>query len=65
MENKLEKPQIIALAEKPVNYNLFDGKWIPCSAKYVVMGCKANDKGVIQVYELNSGESSLIYEVKL
>ncbi|CAH1400146.1 unnamed protein product [Nezara viridula] len=62
MENKLEKPQIIALAEKPVTYNLFDGKWIPCSAKYIVMGCKPDNRGIVQIYELTSGESSLIFE---
>ena len=34
----MEKPQIIAHVQKSLNFTLFDAKWIPCSAKCVVLG---------------------------
>lgn len=61
MEN-LKKPQMIAHIEKALNYSIFDVKWIPCSAKFVVLGTKPNGNGIIQVFELNSGELDLVKE---
>lgn len=59
---KLAKPQIICHAEKSVNYSLFDGKWIPCSAKFIVLGSQPNGKGIIQIYEICKGELKLVNE---
>lgn len=51
--NELEKPQIIVLIEKSLNYNVHAVKWIPSSAKFVVMGGQSNGSGLIEVYNMN------------
>ena len=61
---KLEKPQIICHVEKSVNYSLFDAKWIPCSAKFVVMGSRPRGSGIIQIYEVSSGELKLVKDIE-
>ncbi|KAJ1529917.1 hypothetical protein ONE63_006646 [Megalurothrips usitatus] len=60
----MDKPQIIAHIEKSVNYSLFDCRWMPCSAKFVVMGSLPNSSGVIQLYEISGGDAKLIKEIK-
>ena len=56
------KPQIIAHIEKSLDFSIFDTKWIPCSAKFCVIGSKPNGNGIVKVFELNSGELDLIRE---
>lgn len=58
----LRKPQIIAHIEKSLDFSIFDTKWIPCSAKFVVLGSKSNGNGVLKVFELNSGQLDLVGE---
>ncbi|XP_011504041.1 PREDICTED: WD repeat-containing protein 92 [Ceratosolen solmsi marchali] len=58
--DKLSKPQIISHIEKSVDYTIFDAKWIPCSAKFVIMGTRPRGTGIIQIYEVSSGNLSLI-----
>lgn len=62
--DRLEKPQIISHIEKSVDYSLFDAKWIPCSAKFVVMGSRPRGTGIIQIYEVSSGELKLIKDIE-
>lgn len=62
--NKLDKPQIICHIEKSVDYSLFDAKWIPCSTKFVVMGSKPRGSGVIQIYEVSSGQLKLVKSIE-
>lgn len=62
MVDQLKKPQIIAHIEKSMNFSIFDTKWIPLSAKFVVMGSKPNGNGIVQIFELNSGELDLVKE---
>lgn len=59
----LSKPQIIAHIEKSLNFTLFDVKWIPCSAKLVVLGSHPRDTGAFHIYELTKGELKLLKEV--
>jgi hypothetical protein len=59
----MDKPQIICHAEKPTTLSLFDCHWIPCSAKFVVLGSKPKGTGVISVYELSEGDVKLVKEV--
>jgi len=47
-----------------VDYSLFDTKWIPCSAKFVVMGSRPRGSGIIQVYQVSSGELKLIKNIE-
>lgn len=62
--DKLSKPQIICHIEKSVDYSLFDAKWIPCSAKFVVMGSRPRGTGIIQIYEVSSGELKLVKDIE-
>lgn len=62
MVEQLKKPQIIAHIEKSLNFSIFDTKWIPLSAKFVVMGSKPNGKGIVKIFELNTGELDLVKE---
>ncbi|UYV74612.1 WDR92 [Cordylochernes scorpioides] len=59
----MDKPQIIVHSEKNVTFTLFDVKWIPCSAKFVVLGSYPRGTGAIQIYELSKGQINLISEV--
>ena len=59
----MDKPQIILYAQKSLNYTLFDSKWIPFSAKFIVLGNHARGTGAMQIYELSSGDVKLVKEV--
>lgn len=59
-----EKPQIIVHVEKGLNYTVYDVKWIPCSAKLVVLGSHPRDTGALQIFELSKGELKLLSEVR-
>jgi hypothetical protein len=59
----MDKPQIICHAEKSTSLSLFDCRWIPCSAKFVVLGSKPKGTGVINVYEISEGDVKLLKEV--
>lgn len=63
MAESLEKPQIIIHLEKQLNYTVYDTKWIPCSAKFVVLGSHPRNTGAVQIYELSKGELKLVSEV--
>lgn len=46
-----------------VNYTVYDTKWIPCSAKFVILGSKPNSTGILEVYELNEAKADKIKEI--
>lgn len=64
MENPLDKPQIICHVEQSLNYSVYETRWIPCSAKFVVLGSEPRGTGVIQVYEISSGKVEVVKQVK-
>lgn len=55
---------MIAHIEKSLNYTVFDVKWIPCSAKFVVLGTKPKGTGVIQLFELNQENLDNVKEIE-
>lgn len=59
----MDKPQIILHAQKSLNFTLFDTKWIPSSAKFVVIGNQPRGNGTIQIYEVSHGDVELVKEV--
>ncbi|XP_018326970.2 WD repeat-containing protein 92 [Agrilus planipennis] len=63
MDNLL-KPQIICHLEETVKYCINDVKWIPSSAKFVVMGGKSNGAGIIEVYSLGNKGVEKISEIE-
>jgi hypothetical protein len=58
----MDKVQQLVHIEKSLNYSIYDVKWIPYSAKFVVIGTKTNGRGVIEIYELDSPNVNLIKE---
>ncbi|XP_039256703.1 dynein axonemal assembly factor 10-like [Styela clava] len=52
----MEKPQIISHIEKSLDFTLFDCKWIPRSARFVVLGSYPRGTGAILVYEISHRE---------
>ena len=59
----MDKPQIIAHVQKSLNYTLFDAKWIPCSARFVVLGNYAKGTGALQIYEVSHADVKLLKDV--
>lgn len=62
-EGKMDKPQIISHVMKSLNFTLFDVKWIPCSAKFVVLGNHPRGTGALNVYELSHADLKPVLEV--
>ncbi|EDV21778.1 WD repeat-containing protein 92 [Trichoplax sp. H2] len=58
----MDKPQIIVHMQKGLDYTLFDAKWIPSSARFVVMGSRPNGNGTLQIYEISKGDLVLLKE---
>jgi WD repeat-containing protein 92 len=59
-----DKPLIIGHLEKSLNYSIFDTKWIPCSAKFLTIGSKPNGTGIIEIYELDASELTLVSTIE-
>lgn len=60
----MDKPQLIEHIHEPVNYTVYDTKWLPLSAKFVVLGSKANSHGIMDIYELNEDKVVKIKSVE-
>ena len=48
----INKPLMICHVEKPVNYTLYDCKWIPQSARFIVVGSQPRGTGMIEIFEV-------------
>jgi WD repeat-containing protein 92 len=57
-------PQILEHISKSVQITSYDVKWIPSSARFVVMGAFARATGCLQVYELDGVDLKLNKEVE-
>lgn len=57
-----DAPQIIEHANKSLSFTPYDTKWVPCSARFVVMGIYPKGKGALQMYELDGGEVKAVAE---
>ena len=60
----LDKCQIITHITHPLTYTPFDVKWLPCSAKFAVIGQLPRGTGIIQVYELQGASIKLLSETE-
>lgn len=60
----MEKPQIVLHAENPLNYTVFDTKWVPISTKFVSLGTQAKGTGALQIFEIASGKVNLVSDVR-
>lgn len=47
-----DKPQIHTIISHTLNYSAYDIKWMPLSARFVVVGQQANGTGVLELFEM-------------
>eukprot|EP00050_Salpingoeca_kvevrii_P003344 m.222778 g.222778 ORF g.222778 m.222778 type:complete len:235 (+) comp10814_c0_seq45:312-1016(+) len=59
-----DKPQIIEHASKSLGFTLFAAKWVPSSARFVVLGQHARGTGALHVYELERGQLVEVTKVR-
>mmetsp|Transcript_69846 Transcript_69846/g.221264 ORF Transcript_69846/g.221264 Transcript_69846/m.221264 type:complete len:359 (-) Transcript_69846:112-1188(-) len=59
-----KKPQILEHLSKSLNVTVYDTRWIPSSAKFVVLGSHARATGCLQVYEVAGTELNLVAETE-
>ncbi|XP_058126194.1 dynein axonemal assembly factor 10 [Anopheles ziemanni] len=60
----MDSVQMISHIEKSLAYSVYDVKWIPCTAKFVVIGSKPKGTGALQIYELNRGTLDLVKDTE-
>jgi hypothetical protein len=48
-----DAPQVIEHVSLPLALTPFDVKWIPCSARFIMLGQTPRAKGAFHVYQLN------------
>lgn len=60
----VDNPQIITHIEHNLNHCLFDCKWLPCSAKFVVVGSMPRGTGTIEIFEITAGEVTKVKELE-
>lgn len=58
----MDKPFVIGHIEKPLDFTIFDTKWLPRSAKCIVLGNMPNGNGILKIFELNGGQLDLVRE---
>lgn len=63
MENQ-DTPQIITHIEHNLNHCIFDCKWVPCSAKFIVIGSLPKGSGTLEIFEITSGELKKVKEIE-
>ncbi|KAJ3320848.1 WD repeat-containing protein 92 [Blyttiomyces sp. JEL0837] len=62
--NGLDKPQLMTLMSSSLNFTPYDVKWIPCSARFVILGQHARGTGAFQVFELDDGKLNMVHETE-
>lgn len=59
----MNKTQIVEHVTQPVDFSLFDVKWIPNTAKFMAVGSNHNGTGVLQVFEMNENKVESVLKV--
>ena len=58
------KPQIVEHINKSLSQTVYDTKWVPCSARFVLLGSPARQTGLIQLYNVVRGDIELSAELE-
>lgn len=53
-----KKPQIVEHVNKSLTQTVYDTRWIPCSARFVLMGSPPRQTGLIQARALHVAPSA-------
>jgi WD repeat-containing protein 92 len=59
-----DAPQVIEHIHQSLTVTPTDTRWVPSSAKFVLIGERPRGTGSIQVYELDGGSGKLVHEVR-
>lgn len=59
-----DAPQIIEHVNRSLDFTPYETKWIPSSARFVVLGMNPRGTGALRVYELDVGEAKVIHEAE-
>ena len=59
-----DAPQLIEHINKTLNFTPYAVRWVPCSARVVVMGIYPKATGAIQIYEMQQGNLKQISQVR-
>ena len=59
-----DKPQIVEHVVKNLTQTVYETRWIPCSARFIVLGSPPRQSGMLQVYSLTRGDVELLGEAE-
>lgn len=59
-----DKPQLVEHVHQSLSLTVYETKWIPASARFVLLGSPARQTGMLQIYQLNGGGIELQAEVE-
>jgi WD40 repeat protein len=59
-----DAPQIIEHTTRSLNFTPFETRWVPCSARFVLLGQTPSAKGILQVFQLDQKEDSKLKLLK-
>lgn len=60
----MNKPQIVEHITHSVDYSVFDVKWVPNTAKFVIIGAKSTGAGILQVMEMNENNLDVVATIE-
>ncbi|OWA52145.1 putative WD repeat-containing protein 92 [Hypsibius exemplaris] len=60
----MDKPQMILHQYNQLNYTAYDCKWIPSSAKFVVLGGLARGTGCIDIFEVTANDVKHVKQIE-
>lgn len=58
-----DRPQIVEHVHKSLTYVVYDTRWVPSSARMVVLGCHPRGTGALQVFSMTRADLKLEVEV--
>ena len=64
MVDVTNKPQMVEHIHKALPLTVYETKWVPCSARFVVLGSPPRQSGMIQLYNLVKGDAQLVAELE-
>ena len=64
MVDVTNKPQIVEHIHKSLTQTVYETKWIPTSARFVLLGSPPRQTGLIQIYRLGQGDIELEAELE-
>ena len=58
------RPAIVLALTTACSLRRNDVKWVPCSARFALVGCHSRGTGALQVYSLNHGKLDIMVDTE-